>query len=63
MAGEFLDEIIELPLGAAADQLAVLDRANARRVIAAILHAPQPVDEAIRHLGLADNSDDSAHGG
>src|SRR3546814_10227563 len=62
VAAKFLDEIAELTLGAATDQLAALDRAHARRIIAAIFHALQPVDEAVRHLGRADDSDDSAHG-
>jgi hypothetical protein len=61
VAREFLDEIAELALGTAADQLAALDRAYARRVIAAIFHALQPVDEAVRDLGRADDSDNSAH--
>src|SRR3546814_1817461 len=50
VAAKFLDEIAELTLGAATDQLAALDRAHARRIIAAIFHALQPVDEAVRHL-------------
>src|SRR3546814_19899116 len=62
MGREFLDQIGEFPFGAATDQRAVLDRADPGRIIAAIFHAAQPVDEAIRHLILADDSDDSAHG-
>src|SRR3546814_1266883 len=58
----FLAQIGEFPFGAATDQRAVLDRADPGRIIAAIFHAAQPVDEAIRHLILADDSDDSAHG-
>src|SRR3546814_9668900 len=61
MGREFLDQIGEFPFGAATDQRAVLDRADPGRIIAAIFHAAQPVDEAIRHLILADDSDDSAH--
>src|SRR3546814_5352464 len=59
---EFAHQIRQLPLRTAADQRAALDRADTRRIIAAIFHAAQPVDEAIRHLILADNSDDSTHG-
>src|SRR3546814_13562191 len=62
IAAKFLDQIAELAFGAAADQLAALDRAHARRIIAAVLHALPPVDEAVRPLGRADDSANSANG-
>jgi len=62
MRGQFLDESAQLAFGPTADQFAALDRADARRVITAIFHPPESVDKAVRHGGLADNSDDSAHG-
>ena len=59
---EFADQPIELARRAAADQLAVMDRADPGAVIAAILHPPEAIDQPLRDLFLADDTDDSAHG-
>ena len=63
LRGELRDEIDQLARGAAADQLAVDDGADARAVIAAIFHPPQAIDQPVRDLFLADNTDDSTHVG
>src|SRR5579883_3332096 len=55
------DEVVELALGAAALDLAVDQRRDPRRLIAAVFETAQPVDEERRHLALADDSDDAAH--
>ena len=58
---EFLDQIAELALGPAADQIAFVNCADACAVIAAIFHSLQPVDQPVRHAAIADYPDDSAH--
>ena len=40
---------------------AALDQADARAVIAAIFHPPQPIDQPISDLLFANDSDNSAH--
>jgi len=55
-------QVDQLALGAAADQFAVVQRADARAVVAAVFHSPQAIDEPLRDRGLADDADDSAHG-
>ena len=60
---QFLDQIGELAFGAAAHEIAVMDGADPRAVIAAIFHPPEAVDEPIRDRAAADDTDDSAHGG
>ena len=59
--GQLGHQIVELARRAAADQLTILHGAHARRIIAAIFHAPQPIDQPIRYLFLADDADNAAH--
>ena len=54
-------EIVELALGAPADKLAILDRANAGRVIAAIFEPLQAVEQPLRDIRLSDDPDNSTH--
>src|SRR5262245_51668937 len=54
-------EIVELPFGAATNELTMIDRADAGTVVAAIFEPLQAVIEPLGYLALADNSDDSAH--
>ena len=61
MVGEPQLQVLELALGAAAVEMAVLDGGNARRIIAAILEPPQRVDEVARHRLLPEDADDAAH--
>jgi hypothetical protein len=56
-----IDEIGQLALRAAADELAVKNGADARAVIAPIFHPLQTIDEPIRDGRFANNSDNSAH--
>ena len=62
VAPKFALQVGELALGAAPDELAAMQRADAGAVIAAVFHAAQPLDQAIRHGLVADDADDSAHG-
>ena len=57
-----LDQIGELALRTAAYQIAVMDGAHARAVVAAIFHPPEAVDEPIGDRAATDDTDDSAHG-
>ena len=61
IALELERQIVELAFGAAADQLAIVERADAGAVVAAIFHPPEAVDQPLRDFGFSDNSDDSAH--
>ena len=61
IAGEFLDEVVELPLRTAADQLAVKHGAHARAVITAILHSPKAIDQTVCHCFLADDTNNATH--
>ena len=61
LVGEPQLQVLELALGAAAVEMAVLDGGDARRVVAAILEPPQRVDEVARHRLLPENADDAAH--
>ncbi len=54
-------QIVELAFGAAAFELAVVDRADAGRVIAAIFEPPQPGHQPLRNVFLAHNADNAAH--
>ena len=54
--GEHAREIVELALGAAAVELAVVDRANAGGVIAAIFEPLQPIEQALRDVRLCRRS-------
>jgi hypothetical protein len=49
ITAEHLDEIDQLALCSPPDELPAIDGANARRIIAAIFHPPQPFDQAVRH--------------
>src|ERR1700730_1578207 len=55
-------EIDQLALGAAAVDVAVDQRGDARRVVAAIFQPLQRLDQQRRDGRFADNSDDAAHG-
>src|SRR5829696_5034494 len=54
-------QIVELTLGAAAGEVAVLDGADAGAVITAIFEALQAIEQALGHFSFADDSNDSAH--
>ena len=58
---ELAREILELALGAAALELAMVDRADARRVIAAIFEPLEAVEQPLRDVGPSDNPDNPAH--
>jgi hypothetical protein len=61
LLGELASEIVELALGAAADELALLDGTDAGRIIAAIFEAFQPIEQPLRNVALTNNPDNSAH--
>ncbi len=61
IASQLLNQIVQLTFGTAADQFAIVDRADARAVIAAIFHPAQAIDHPLCHMAIADNSDNSAH--
>ena len=61
LVGKAQLEVLQLALGAAAVQVAVLDGGDAGRIIAAIFEPPQRVDEVARHRLLSENADDAAH--
>ncbi len=61
MFGQFAHEVGELALRAPTDHLTIRKRAHARAVVAPVLHPPEPVDEPIGDLILADDADNSAH--
>ena len=61
MVGEPQLQVLELALGAAAIEMAVLDGGDARRIIAAIFEPPQRVDEIAGDRLLSKNADDAAH--
>ena len=54
-------EIVELALGAAPLELAVVDRADAGGIIAAIFEPLEAVEQPLRDVRLADDPDNSAH--
>ena len=58
---ESLFQILELALGAAARQHAMLERGNASRIVAAILEAFERIDEKRRDRFAADDADNAAH--
>ncbi len=58
---EALLQIPELAFGAPAFEMAVFDRRNARRIVAAIFQPLQRVDELTRNRLTPENSDNSAH--
>jgi hypothetical protein len=59
---QLFDQIGKLAFGAAADQVSIVDGADAGAVIAAIFHPLEAVDKPIRDRAVADDTDDSAHG-
>jgi hypothetical protein len=59
--GELGGEIVELAFGAAALEPAVQDRADPRRIIAAIFEPPQTLHEPVGHFLSPDDADDAAH--
>ena len=59
--GDQAFELDELALGAAKLDQAVGERREARRIVAAIFEAPQPVEDMRRRLIRARDTDDSAH--
>ena len=61
ITGQLFDEIVELPLSTAADQVSIVDRANPGAVIAAVFHAPEAVDQSIDNRAVAHDTDNSAH--
>src|SRR5262249_55880897 len=61
MLGKLAGEIFELALGPASLELAVLDRTDAGRVIAAIFKALQAVEQPLRDVALSDYADNPAH--
>jgi hypothetical protein len=58
---QLVDQMDQLARRAAADQLAVIDGAHARRVIAAIFHPAQTIDQTVRDFLFADDANDAAH--
>src|SRR3954454_5196493 len=54
-------EVLQLALGAAANELAILDRADPGRIITAIFEALQTIEQALRDVGIPDDPDNSAH--
>ena len=61
VARQFLDQVFQLALSPATQQLAFVDGTQARAVIAAILHAPEAVEQPRHNVTLTDNPDNSAH--
>ena len=59
--GQFLRKMHQLARRAHARELALLNCAYARRVIAAVLKPPQRIHQGPRHRLLAENADDTAH--
>ena len=59
--GELGLEVLELALGAPAFELAVLERRDARRIIAAVFEPLQRVDDRARDRPRPENADNSAH--
>jgi hypothetical protein len=54
-------EIVELALGAAANQRAIVDRTDAGGIIAAIFEPLEAVEQPLRDIAVADNSNYTAH--
>ena len=63
LAGEPRFQILELALGAPPRQHAVLERGDARGIIAAVFEALERIDQLRRSCLLADDSDNPAHAG
>ena len=58
---ELTREIVELALGPAPHELAVVDRADAGQIIAAIFEPLEPVEQPLSDVRVPDNPDNSAH--
>ena len=54
-------EVRELALGAAALELAALERRDAGGIVAAIFEPLERIDQLLRHRGASQNADDAAH--
>ena len=63
LAGEALLQILELALGAPPRQHAVLERSDARGIIAAVFEALERIDQLRRGCLVADDTDNPAHAG
>src|SRR5215472_14104905 len=61
LAGKPVLEILELALGAPSRELAVFQRRNTRRIVAAIFEALERIDQMRRRRLTADDSDNAAH--
>src|SRR6185503_16071741 len=58
---ELASKIVEFALGPTADELAIVDRANAGRIITAIFEPLQPIEQPPRDVAVPDDSNDPAH--
>jgi hypothetical protein len=61
MLHKFPRQVVELALRAAANQLTILDRADARRVIAAVFEPLEAIEQPLGDIVVTDNPDNSAH--
>src|SRR5436309_879396 len=61
MLGEFAREIVELAFGPPPLKLAVIDRADASGIVAAIFEAFESVEQALRDVRLSDDANNPAH--
>ena len=61
-AAELAREIVELALRPPPLELAVIDRADAGGIIAAIFEPLEPVEQPLRDVAFADDPDNPAHG-
>src|SRR3546814_8870364 len=61
LGGKRLRQIIELSFGAPPYDMPVDDGRDARRAIAAIFQPPQPFDQPVGYLVLAQNADDAGN--
>ena len=61
MLGKLARQIVELTLGTPPLELAVINRADARGVVTAIFEPLKPVEQPLRDVGRADDTNDAAH--
>ena len=61
MLGKLAREIVELALGPPPLELAVMDRADTRGIVAPIFEALKAVEQPLRHVRSSDNSNDPTH--
>ena len=59
--GELGLEVLKLALGAPALELAVLERRDARRIVAAVFEALQRIDDRARDRSRSENANNPAH--